>query len=111
MTMDEAVAQFNSEGTSQFPFSRKIIYVIISKLNGGIMTSKPTGTVTFLFTDIEGSTKLSQQYPNAMREKIGDHRPPVEQASVEKDLEVVHSKVDDAEFTRLSIEGRTMTVE
>jgi predicted ATPase/class 3 adenylate cyclase len=24
----------------------------------------PTGTVTFLFTDIEGSTKLAQQYPN-----------------------------------------------
>ena len=23
----------------------------------------PTGTVTFLFTDIEGSTKLAQQYP------------------------------------------------
>jgi hypothetical protein len=28
--------------------------------------SLPTGTVSFLFTDIEGSTKLSQQYPNAM---------------------------------------------
>jgi class 3 adenylate cyclase len=26
-------------------------------------TSLPTGTVTFLFTDIEGSTKLAQQYP------------------------------------------------
>ena len=26
----------------------------------------PSGTVTFLFTDIEGSTKLSQQYPDAM---------------------------------------------
>jgi predicted ATPase/class 3 adenylate cyclase len=30
------------------------------------LTSKPTGTVTFLFTDIEGSTKLAQQYPDAM---------------------------------------------
>ena len=26
----------------------------------------PTGTVTFLFTDIEGSTKLAQQYPESM---------------------------------------------
>ena len=43
--------------------------------------------------------------------KIGDHRPPVEQASVEKDLAVIHSKIDDTEFTRLSAEGRTMTVE
>ncbi len=46
-----------------------------------------------------------------MREKIDDHRPPVEQASVEKDLAVIHSKVDDAEFARLSVEGRTMTIE
>lgn len=27
------------------------------------MTSKPTGTVTFLFTDIEGSTQLAQKHP------------------------------------------------
>ena len=36
------------------------------------MTSKPTGTVTFLFTDIEGSTKLAQQDPDrweALRER------------------------------------------
>ena len=26
----------------------------------------PSGTVTFLFTDIQGSTKLGQQYPDAM---------------------------------------------
>src|SRR5918995_699529 len=28
------------------------------------MDSLPTGTVTFLFTDIEGSTKLAQEYPD-----------------------------------------------
>jgi predicted ATPase/class 3 adenylate cyclase len=28
------------------------------------MNNFPTGTVTFLFTDIEGSTKLAQQYPD-----------------------------------------------
>src|SRR5215216_6892112 len=36
------------------------------------MTSNPTGTVTFLFTDIEGSTKLAQEYPDqweALRER------------------------------------------
>jgi class 3 adenylate cyclase len=27
----------------------------------------PTGTVTFLFTDIEGSTRLSEQHPAALR--------------------------------------------
>ena len=26
----------------------------------------PSGTVTFLFTDVEGSTKLAQQYPDEM---------------------------------------------
>ena len=50
-------------------------------------------------------------WADAMREKIGDHRPPVEQASVERDLAVIHSKLDDTELTRLSAEGLTMTVE
>ena len=27
------------------------------------MADLPSGTVTFLFTDIEGSTKLAQEYP------------------------------------------------
>ncbi len=30
-----------------------------------VMTSNPTGTVTFLFTDIEGSTKMAREYPEA----------------------------------------------
>ena len=30
------------------------------------MSNYPTGTVTFLFTDIEGSTKLAQKYPDKM---------------------------------------------
>lgn len=50
-------------------------------------------------------------WADAMREKIGDHRPPVEQGSVEKDLAVIHSKLDDIEFEKLSTNGRTMTDE
>ena len=50
-------------------------------------------------------------WADAMREKIGDTRPPVEQASVEKDLAIIRSKIDDNEFTCLSADGRTMTVE
>ncbi len=30
------------------------------------MSNLPSGTVTFLFTDIEGSTKLWQEQPEAM---------------------------------------------
>ena len=37
------------------------------------MADLPTGTVTFLFTDIEGSTRLWEQHPEAMR---GGPRPP-----------------------------------
>jgi len=35
--------------------------------------SLPTGTVTFLFTDIEGSTKLWEQFPEAMRHALTRH--------------------------------------
>lgn len=37
------------------------------------MESLPIGTVTFLFTDIEGSTKLWEAYPQAMRESLQQH--------------------------------------
>jgi predicted ATPase/class 3 adenylate cyclase len=33
----------------------------------------PSGTVTFLFTDIEGSTKLWEQYPQAMKGALARH--------------------------------------
>ncbi|SRR5579884_626936 len=34
---------------------------------------RPTGTVTFLFTDIEGSTRLWEQHPEAMRSALARH--------------------------------------
>ena len=37
------------------------------------MTTFPTGTVTFLFTDIEGSTKLWEQYPEEMKPALAKH--------------------------------------
>ena len=33
----------------------------------------PTGTVTFLFTDIEGSTKLWEKYPEGMKTSVARH--------------------------------------
>jgi len=33
----------------------------------------PTGTVTFLFTDIEGSTRLWDAHPSVMREALERH--------------------------------------
>ena len=37
------------------------------------MNVHPTGTVTFLFTDIVGSTKLWEEFPDAMREDLQVH--------------------------------------
>ena len=44
-------------------------------LTGGYspMSDWPTGTVTFLFTDIEGSTPLAQQYPAALPALLSRH--------------------------------------
>ena len=36
-------------------------------------TSKPTGTVTFLFTDVEGSTKLWERNPSVMQKALSRH--------------------------------------
>jgi predicted ATPase/class 3 adenylate cyclase len=44
------------------------------------MSTFPTGTVTFLFTDIEGSTKLSQQYPESMPALLARHNEILNQA-------------------------------
>ena len=37
------------------------------------MADLPTGTVTFLFTDVEGSTKLWERYPEAMGATMARH--------------------------------------
>ncbi len=37
------------------------------------MTQLPTGTVTFLFTDLEGSTRLWESYPEQMKDDLARH--------------------------------------
>ena len=37
------------------------------------MAALPSGTVTFLFTDIEGSTRLWDEHPDAMRDALVSH--------------------------------------
>ena len=44
------------------------------------MNELPSGTVTFLFTDIEGSTKLSQEHPEAMSGLLARHHEILQQA-------------------------------
>jgi hypothetical protein len=51
----------------------------------------PTGTVTFLFTDIAGSTKLLQQlgdaYAEALRESLGVPLPALDWTEIEQAVE------------------------
>lgn len=49
------------------------------------MTARPTGTVTFLFTDIEGSTRLWDQYPDHMRDALARHDRIVREAAAAHD--------------------------
>src|SRR5579871_4740096 len=46
----------------------------------GRMPDLPSGTITFLFTDIEGSTRLWEQHPEAMRSALARHDALLEQA-------------------------------
>jgi predicted ATPase/class 3 adenylate cyclase len=48
---------------------------------------------------------------DAMREKIGDHRPPDEQASVDHDLAMINAQLAAVTFEAEQAAGRTMTLE
>src|ERR687894_2645425 len=56
------------------------------------MPDLPTGTVTFLFTDIEGSTALWEQHPDAMRQALVRHDALVERIVAEHDGQVVRPR-------------------
>jgi predicted ATPase/class 3 adenylate cyclase len=50
-------------------------------------------------------------WADAVRDQIGDHRPPVEQASVDRDLTVIHSQISDIVFENAYENGKAMTTE
>src|SRR4051794_15665314 len=41
--------------------------------NVGFVTLAPSGTVTFLFTDLEGSTRLWEERPDEMQSSLAEH--------------------------------------
>jgi len=59
------------------------------------MRHPPTGTVTFLFTDIQGSTKLWEQHPDQMRPALARHDQLLRQA-IEGNNGYVFKTVGDA---------------
>ena len=58
------------------------------------MTEPPSGTVTFLFTDLEGSTRLWQEHPDAMRPALACHDEIVRDAIESHDGYVVKTTGD-----------------
>ena len=55
-------------GTSRSEPTRPVCLIDIP-----VMTQLPSGTETFLFTDVEGSTRLSEEHPDAMQGAFARH--------------------------------------
>src|SRR5262245_49081745 len=55
----------------------------------------PSGTITFLFTDIEGSTRLWEEHPDAMRLALARHDALL-RAAIETNGGVVFKTIGDA---------------
>jgi len=58
------------------------------------VTELPTGTVTFLFTDLEGSTRLWEEHPEAMRPALARHDEILREAIAANDGHVVKTTGD-----------------
>ncbi len=58
------------------------------------MSALPSGTVTFLFTDLEGSTKLWEHYPGAMKTALARHDELLRQAIEEHGGHVIKTTGD-----------------
>ena len=58
------------------------------------MTELPSGTVTFLFTDLESSTRLWEQFPDAMRAALARHDEILRDAVEKRDGHVVKTTGD-----------------
>jgi class 3 adenylate cyclase/pimeloyl-ACP methyl ester carboxylesterase len=78
------------------------------------MAELPSGTVTFLFTDLEGSTRLWEQYPHEMRAALARHDAILRAAVTAHDGHVVKTTGDGlhavfataTEATAAAIEGQ-----
>ena len=64
-------------------------------LPGSAMSSElPTGTLTYLFTDLEGSTQLWEQHPNAMQPALARHDVLLHEAIISNQGQVIKSTGD-----------------
>ena len=58
------------------------------------MAELPSGTVSFLFTDLEGSTRLWEEHPEAMREALARHDEILREAVIARQGHVVKTTGD-----------------
>jgi predicted ATPase/class 3 adenylate cyclase len=58
------------------------------------MIALPSGTVTFLFTDLEGSSRLWEEHPDAMKQALARHDEILRSAVIEHDGYVVKATGD-----------------
>src|SRR5215471_8157045 len=68
------------------------------------MPMLPAGTVTFLFTDIEGSTRLLQEHPRVMGEALARHHDLLREA-VESNGGVVFETLGDGVYAAFARAG------
>jgi class 3 adenylate cyclase len=66
------------------------------------MAAPPTGTITFFFTDIQGSTRLWEQYPTAMETALARHNALISE-TVEAHGGYVFKTVGDAFCTAFAV--------
>jgi class 3 adenylate cyclase len=70
----------------------------------------PSGTITLLFTDIEGSTKLWEAHPEAMQIALARHDALLREA-IESHNGYVFKTIGNAAFDATWQKGRAMTQE
>jgi predicted ATPase/class 3 adenylate cyclase len=61
-------------GISDLPVRTPVDTCVLARDHGCVSTTLPTGVVTFLFTDVEGSTKLLHELGDAYADALHEHR-------------------------------------
>jgi class 3 adenylate cyclase len=51
----------------------RVLYLVVEADPGGVVVERPSGTVTFVFTDLEDSTRLSEEEAEAMTGALARH--------------------------------------
>ena len=98
---EEAQSSF-AEALRQFAAS--------GQLSGVVASVEGLAALSAWYSEPERAVRLFG-WADMMREEIGDHRPPIEQAAVDRDLTTVHSQIDDVAFAAAQAEGQAMSME